>query len=44
MNLDVFCPKGPLPVQPVILTMSAWAAFNTKGMHVLQRRWTQEHP
>ena len=43
IDTDVFCPKGPPPVEPVILTMSAWAAFNTKGMHVLQAALKREH-
>ena len=43
IDTDVFAPKAPLPVQPVILTMSAWAPWNTKGMHVLQAALTKEH-
>jgi glycosyltransferase involved in cell wall biosynthesis len=37
IDTDLFCPNGPLPVQPVVLTMSAWPTYNTKGMHVLRR-------
>lgn len=37
IDTDIFRPTGPLPAEPIVLTMSAWAAFNTKGMHILRK-------
>ena len=43
IDTDLFKPTGPMPIEPAILTMSAWAGYNTKGMHVLQAALKREH-
>lgn len=41
IDTEAFRPAATMPAEPRIVTMSAWASYNTKGMHVLRKALEQ---